>query len=181
MLCPFVSHKFTCLVGRDLDAAYDTRMAKNNPADFDNIRRTMTARLIEQVEADRDSEGGEICPQFRYFIDSGRNDYPLGGPKRVEHDDDTGQRVILYEFPVIESDRKVITALGDGHELLMTMIPTAQIIRAYIEFHIANVIYDDRDGLLLCFNPILRYWHLAEARIVKATYDTRANGFWTRE
>jgi len=132
------------------------------------------------VESDRDKEGEEENPQFRYAIDGTGRDYPLGPPSVIDHEDDDGV-VTVYEFPVIESDRKLITALVDGNELLMRQIPPVGVVGAYVDFYIGDVIGRDDSGFVLFYNDHLGYWHLAEAHLRGAAYDTKARGFWGKD
>ena len=155
-------------------------MSQPDAGDFPKIRSLIKARLAEQVESDRDKEGEQESPQFRYAIDGTGTDYPLGPPSVINHEDGDGV-VTLYEFPIIESDRKLITALVDGNELLMRQIPPVGVIEAYVDFYVGDVIGQDDSGFVLFYNDHLGYWQLAEAHLRDTAYDTKARGFWGKD
>ena len=91
--------------------------------------------------------------------------------------------VPIFEFPIPEAGRKVISALGagEGDELLMCGVPPIEVIGAYVEEFAAGVIGQDDAGFVLFFNDRLGYWHLATAGIVGVGYDTEVEGFWGKE
>lgn len=63
--------------------------------------------------------------------------------------DEDGRSMDLYEFPIVESDQKVITAMGDGYELLSRDKPDERIVAAYVDQHIGNVIGRRDSGFVL--------------------------------
>jgi hypothetical protein len=63
----------------------------------------------------------------------------------------------------------------------MSGVPPVEVIGAYVEEFSAGVIGEVDAGFVLFFNDWLGYWHLAEAGIVGAEYNSEQEGFWGKE
>jgi hypothetical protein len=87
----------------------------------------------------------------------------------------------VFRSPAAGTNSLPAWAADGGNELLTCGFPPADVVAAYVEANAGSLVGQDNAGFVLFFNRQLRYWHLADAGIVPADYDTEAEGHWGRE